>query len=1175
MPTGFFNDRELMRELQDGFPAPLADVFDDLTYERNPRGQFAKLMELFRVGVRLLAFYALAATAADPLSPEALVRLRKLLRQRLSEGDWIGLARETVRPFAWSPAPFPVPEIASIFFLPSSDQSAPGAPVIDRLLQVRNEWAHGTSGTEAEAQALVQRCLPDLEAFVGQLRWMTRAPWFVPDAANPNAADSPVLEGRQLSGATPRRGFRQISLNLSEPLQPGTVYAVEPTRTLCLGPLVQLLAAPDESIKDDTPDAPTTTSESRVTPLASPELFLLEAEGRREAQLKAFPSGREVTSREALEWLVHRTLVSEEPEERGLRWDVPMVGRHSECTLFHRLLRRATNDRQGQMLVIEGEAGIGKTKFVQFCREAVAPLQVRVMHGTYRDHAGDAYAGVREALAELFGVGTMERDAVAVRINAVLPELGYADIPAETADVAGFLTKFLRPTPGVGEWGTDGEAPDPSVQLPAPRAQRTDLIERIERFLRRASLHVPLLFILEDLHWADAESLILLQHLVTVFTTSPARLLIIATMRAKDREPNPALEATLPELARFDGIFYRHRLTRLREANTSQLVEKVLQADLEDKASVYHVAEGNPLHVLGILRYLDGEQLLEAAGTGWRVKPGIQLTKILPPTVREVIGLRVQRLIARDEEGPARRETLLWAAAAGRRFDSEVLSDATREGAPHLCADLDIHLDALLGAGLLRGCPSLPGDVLEFDHHLLREVVLAEQQGQRAERKGNWLRHRCLARAKLHRVERGNRSLLPEVAYHYLQAREWAEAVRYHKLAGDAARDSLAFVQAAELYETAVRLMNEQHGLLITAEERAELYEMQAETQTDLGRTDEALAAHRAAQEQAGGRTATEQWARVRWGRNERSIGFLLCLQGRLDEAAAACERAREVLEAANAELDLADALRSLGMVETYRRRYDVAISHLQPSLSIYQRLNHREGQARCYGTLAHLYQGQGDLQAMRDAAQRSLAIWQDLGRPVSVGRALNNAACVFILLGRAEEALPLLFRAVDIFEVHRNEKDERGLGNAEKDLPNVYHSLAEALLICGRGEEARPYLQQGLEIARRVGEVRTVAEFHRLLARQAAAAGHATEARTQFEEALRVCAGTDLEPQKAQICLEFGEFLIQAGEPAEALRLFEEAMEIRQQLGTNGVSEAETAVARAREAICAAETVR
>src|SRR5437763_12824986 len=167
MPGEFFDDRELERELLDEFPTPLADLFDDLTYERAPRGRLAKVIDLFRVSVRLLAFYALAATEAEEPPPEVLTRLRKLLRQRLSEGDWLGLARESVRPFARTPAPFPIGEIAGVFFRPGTDQSGPGAAALERLLKTRNEWAHGVSGTDAEVEAIVEQYPPDLATVIG------------------------------------------------------------------------------------------------------------------------------------------------------------------------------------------------------------------------------------------------------------------------------------------------------------------------------------------------------------------------------------------------------------------------------------------------------------------------------------------------------------------------------------------------------------------------------------------------------------------------------------------------------------------------------------------------------------------------------------------------------------------------------------------------------------------------------------------------------------------------------------------------------------------------------------------------------------------------------------------------------------------------------------------------
>src|SRR5205823_3568088 len=249
------------------------------------------------------------------------------------------------------------------------------------------------------------------------------------------------------------------------PIEPGEVVALGPAGPLRLSPLVQWLEG------DALPPAAGSAEAqpSRHAADDSPELFLLEMGGRREARLQAFPSGREIGSTAAQEWLARRAAALDEPEERAPRFDVPMIDRRTECEEFRRLLRRVMDDRQGQVLVIEGEAGIGKTKFGRFCREASAPLPVRVMSGAYRDHAGGAYAGFREALEDLFGIEMLERDAVAARLAERLPDLGYADSASEAADLAGFLTQLLRPLPGASELGGEG---------------LDYVVGRIERFLR-------------------------------------------------------------------------------------------------------------------------------------------------------------------------------------------------------------------------------------------------------------------------------------------------------------------------------------------------------------------------------------------------------------------------------------------------------------------------------------------------------------------------------------------------------------------------------------------------------------------------------------------------------------------------------------------------------------------
>jgi tetratricopeptide (TPR) repeat protein len=316
----------------------------------------------------------------------------------------------------------------------------------------------------------------------------------------------------------------------------------------------------------------------------------------------------------------------------------------------------------------------------------------------------------------------------------------------------------------------------------------------------------------------------------------------------------------------------------------------------------------------------------------------------------------------------------------------------------------------------------------------------------------------------------------------------------------------------------------ESSGRSLTADERARQYYQQAEALELRGHTEEALAAYQAAQAEAAENV-------VHWAQCERSIAWLLCRKGQLEAAAAACERARALLEEGaagrvpTAGIDLADVLRTQGLVEILRGRHECGRAALQRALAIYECGEPCEGMARCYSYLAQLYHNQGDLLEMLAAAQHARTICEQVGNPVSVAHALNNVAFGLTLLHRHEEALPLLYRVVEIFE----------RCHEVQHLPNVYHSLAAALLQCGRAEAARPYLEQGLEHARRQGEVRTAADFHRLLARQAVQESQTGEAREQFEAALRLCATAGLEPQHAAILIEYGQFLDQSDEPRES----------------------------------------
>src|SRR5438552_17415710 len=93
-------DRSFERDALDFFPTPLADTLDEAVAESSARAQRDKVVETFRVAVRLLGLLALAGSSGPPTSGQYADLIRKLLRQGLTDGEWVGLARETARLFA-------------------------------------------------------------------------------------------------------------------------------------------------------------------------------------------------------------------------------------------------------------------------------------------------------------------------------------------------------------------------------------------------------------------------------------------------------------------------------------------------------------------------------------------------------------------------------------------------------------------------------------------------------------------------------------------------------------------------------------------------------------------------------------------------------------------------------------------------------------------------------------------------------------------------------------------------------------------------------------------------------------------------------------------------------------------------------------------------------------------
>jgi tetratricopeptide (TPR) repeat protein len=358
---------------------------------------------------------------------------------------------------------------------------------------------------------------------------------------------------------------------------------------------------------------------------------------------------------------------------------LPLVGRAAESRALLDAWRRARGGT-GQVALVTGEAGVGKTRLVQELSGAARGEDAHVL-GSAFPPAGDG-GGLRAALASHFGTHPAapgDLDGELVR------RLGIA------APLAAAFSAFLRRRPP--PTGVDPLDPDVGEAL-------------LVRLVQALSDEAPVLWVLEDLQFAPARSL--RAALAIARATEKRRVMLVLTARPGfDAEFAAALER-VPGSVRLD-------LARLAPDEVGALVRAAVgggtSADDVTRA-IAPRADGVPFFVLEMVRELERRGHLVREGARLRVGEPLAGAR-LPSALRELVRARLQSLF------PEERATLDAAAVEGFEFDPDLV--ARVRGVPR------IHVLEVLGRlerhdGLVRSGPRL----CRFDHHLLHEVVYDE-----------------------------------------------------------------------------------------------------------------------------------------------------------------------------------------------------------------------------------------------------------------------------------------------------------------------------------------------------------------------------------------------------------------------------------------------------------------
>jgi ATP/maltotriose-dependent transcriptional regulator MalT len=609
------------------------------------------------------------------------------------------------------------------------------------------------------------------------------------------------------------------------------------------------------------------------------------------------------------------------------------VGRAGELAELQAALLDAAESRPSLALV-GGESGVGKSRLADELKRHARETGARVLSGDCVELGDDElpYAPLLGALRPLVREGDPALDALAPPLRAALDAI----------------------LPGLGGVDSAGEAAQSRV------------FEALLALLESLSDPDPVVLVIEDLHWADSSTRSFIGFLSR--TICNERILLLGTYRSDELHRRHPLRPLLAELA-SDPYARLLELPRFTPEELAEQLEGILAGppDPELVDRLYSRSEGNALYTEEIL----------AAGLDGRGS--------LPPTLRDALMLRVERL------SPRAQEVIRWLACQPAADHALVVAVAGLEP-----AELR---DALREAVASHIVVTVGEESYGFRHALLREVVYDDLlPGERTEL------HAALADALEERIENGEQGahITAQAAHHWAAAGDQPRALTAAVRAGLAAKRVNAFGEAESLFERALAL-----------------WERVPEPEAVAGLEEVELLRHTAAAaDQAGDPTRQEALLRraLELVDAEHDPGRAALIQERLSQSLWSQHRQDDSLEALKEGLALlpedepsaerAKLLAQLSRRRMVQSRFIEAAECAREAIAVARDAGHRESESIALNALGTALGDSGDVDAGVAYLRESLAIALDEGLEMEVSGAWVNIADVFELAGRMEEAL-------------------------------------------------------------------------------------------------------------------------------------------------------------------------
>lgn len=779
--------------------------------------------------------------------------------------------------------------------------------------------------------------------------------------------------------------------------------------------------------------------------------------------------------------------------------EIQLVDRVEEMKLLKEAVDR-TIQGEGGLVLLYGEAGIGKTRLA---RELRAYAHLRGMQVLY---------GRCPALFRMDGVPPYVLWSEVIRdyLDNSSPEQLYKVVgfyPAEVAKLVPELGQKLRTIPQ-------------SFPI-SPEQEQNRLFEAVSQFITNISREAPLLVVLDDLQWTDPSSLLLLHYMARGVQRTP--LLLLGAYRSTDIDAKHPLSPVLTELNR-ERLPQSIQLKRMSLSDVSEMIKSILEQDdvpAEFCKLVYEKTRGNPFFAEEVVRSLKEEEVIYREENKWKIK---EVSKIeFPETVKSVIKARLDRL---DEES---QSVLTFASFVGNDFTLEAMCALTGIEENKL---LEL-MDKMLKTGFIKEREIHGEGVCSFADILVRDVVYEGVS--------------LLKRKKLHGVvgvalegvyAKKIDEHFGELASHFLESGDKDKALDYFLKAGDRAAKVFANREVTSYFQSALKLLEEKEGEL---QEKKNVLERLGDTKRLVGEYDASIKYWNDALPLAKQLSEKETSARL----HRKMANVFWNNLGERERAEEHHQKALKILETEPESVELASLYEDMsGMVAMGATgNMADALSLGEKAVELAKKLNAHEVMAHSYMWLGEISSWLGNRKKALECFERALKIALDNGYMETAVWAYDDLA-VWLPAEENERRLEYYQKAFEL---------AKKVGTVEWTALIGQH-LAGTYLGMGDMDKAVALVEESVALNRKSGNMtllnwslRQLGSIHQIL-------GEWDKSEQYYKEAFEISQRIDDFQSIASAFGWYGWLYFDRGEHAKAKEFFEKAYEVCEKHGAKSI---------------------